>query len=123
MKKPTGLNGTFRVQVNPDATVSGSFIPVNLPNSKSEVEQHIVNRFISSMNMHLEQGGERFFLSNPQFNKENDFDFIVDSPRGTAFLELMEIAPLDGPYDKAPTQYNVYDFSKAIFHLKVIQRI
>jgi len=115
MKKPTGTNGAFRIQINPDGTVSGSFMPITLPNSKAEVEQTIVNRFLASMNTHLKQAGERFFLSNPRINDENDFDFTVDSPRGIAFLELMEIAPLSGPYDKAPAQYNVYNFSKTIY--------
>src|SRR5574341_301989 len=113
MTKPTGISGSFRVQINPDGSASGSFVPVTLPKSKSEIEQQVADQFIKSMNVHPVQ--EKFFLSAPRLNQENDFDFTVDSPQGEAFLELMEIAPLKGPYQETPTHYNVYDFSKTIF--------
>jgi hypothetical protein len=115
MAKPVGTNGPFVVQVNPDGTVTGSFMPITMPGTKVEIEQCVADRFIASMDQHLAQAGERFFLSDPVASKENDFDFTVQSPRGDAFLELMEIAPLQGPYDTAPARYEVYGFARAIF--------
>lgn len=115
MVKPTGTLGHFTVQNGPDGKVTGSFVTINLPKSKIEIERLTVDRFLSSMNLHLAQSGERFFLSNPVANEENDFDFTVQSTNGKAFLELMEIAPLHGPYDEAPNLLNIYDFSQVIF--------
>jgi hypothetical protein len=90
-------------------------MPIALPKSKVEVERTVVERFIASMNRRLAKNGEQFFLSDPRQNAENDFDFTVTSPKGDAFLELMEIAPLMGPYDKAPPRYNVHEFAESIF--------
>src|SRR5262249_33236914 len=96
-------------------TVTGSFVPPTMPETKVEIERCIADRFIASMNQYPAQAGERFFLSNPVTNQENDFDFTVQSSRGDAFLELMEIAPLRGPYDTAPPRYDVYGFARALF--------
>ena len=115
MTKPTGTSGSFHVQINPDGSASGSFVPVTFSKSKSEIEQQVADQFIKSMDAHPVQEKEKFFLSAPRLNQENDFDFTVDSPQGEASLELMEIAPLKGSYKDAPTPYNVYDFSKTIF--------
>src|SRR5262249_40433937 len=105
MAKPIGNSGPYQVRVHPDGTVTGSFAAIALPNDKKKVEQAIVERFIASMNRQLAKCGEQFLLSDPRQNAENDFDFTVKSPKGDAFLELMEIAPLKGPYDNAPPQY------------------
>jgi hypothetical protein len=100
--------------VNSDGTVSGSFTPVSLPSTKETIEKTIADRFIGSMNRRHSQQGESFFLSDPRKNAEDGYDFTVASPKGDAILELMEIAPLEGPYDQAPPRYTVYDFAQCI---------
>jgi hypothetical protein len=114
MAKPTGVSGSFRVHVGIDGQVSGSFEWVPFLAIKAAVEQQMVERFIASMNKRLAQSGDWFFLSHPRGNAENDFDFTVTSPNGPAYLELMEIAPLCGPYEKAPHTYTPYEFGKVI---------
>jgi len=111
--KPTGDIGIFRVKVNPDNTVAGEFEKVSFSKTKAEIERQIVDRFINSMNSFSRE--EPFLLSNPQSNDENDFDFTVNFQGRKTFLELMEIAPLNGPYDKAPSMYKPFDFANAIF--------
>jgi hypothetical protein len=59
----------------------------------------------------------RFSDSKPHPNPEQDFDFTVTGPDGPAYLELMEIAPLDmfgTTFDKAPPLYNGYDLAQNI---------
>lgn len=114
MAKPTGITGFFRAQVTADGKVVGSFEKTPFSEGKAEVENQMVERFIASMNKHLEGTGDRFFLAEPQRNDEDDFDFTVALPNGPAYLELMEIAPLSGPHEQAPEKYKPYDFAKAI---------
>ncbi|HEV2840949.1 MAG TPA: hypothetical protein VGW39_06470 [Chthoniobacterales bacterium] len=114
MGKPTGTSGFFRVQVRSNGDVLGSFEKTAFPAEKSAVELQIVNRFIASMNMGRGKSEDRFFLRNPSSNKESDFDVTVSTPRGPAYLELMEIAPLAGPYGQAPSNYKPYDLAKTI---------
>ena len=114
MTKPTGVSGSFRVHVDADGDVSGSFEQIPFSAAKAVVEQQMAERFFASMNKHLAQSGDRFLLSEPQSNTENDFDFTVASPNGRAYFELMEVAPLHGPYEQAPSTYRPYKFAKAI---------
>jgi hypothetical protein len=111
MKKPTGTSGPFIVQVQPDGMATGSFAPISLPNGKAEIQLVIAERFIASMNKYLGTN----FLSNPVPNPEDEFDFTVCSPRGIASLELMEVAPLAGPYETASHNYNACGFARSIF--------
>ena len=114
MAKPTGTSGYFQAQMRVDGKVVGSFEAIPFSKEKTELEKHMAERFIASMNKYLETTGDRFFLADPQLNPQDDFDFTVTSPNGPAYLELMEIAPLTGPYEQAPTEYKPYDFSEAI---------
>jgi hypothetical protein len=114
MSKPTGSIGPYRISYNQNGLINGSFEPIQFPKDKREIEKYIVESFISSMNNCFMKKGKKFILSNPEHNAENDFDFTVASPDGSAYLELMEIAPLSGPYDQAPSRYKAYDFAKTI---------
>jgi len=114
MAKPSGISGCCRVQVDSDGRVYGTFEQVPFASEKAELEAQMVSRFILSMNKGLASTGETFILANPKQNDENHFDFTVDSPRGPSYLELMEIAPLRGPYEMVPSNYKPYDFARVI---------
>jgi hypothetical protein len=114
MPKPTGKLGSFRVEADNAGNLSGTFQPVLLDKSKAAIELQIAERFIASMNRRAVRGTQ-FILSKPCPNGEDDFDLTVLTPRGHAYLELMEIAPLRGPYSSATGRYNPYDFARTIF--------
>jgi hypothetical protein len=68
--------------------------------------------------------GEYFFISNPQKNELDDFDFSVTTPKGKAHLELMEIAPLElhrGGHESAPNSYDRYELAEFI-HSKIVKK-
>lgn len=114
MAKPSGVSGAFRAQVDVHGRVVGVFEQIPYSRQKAEVERQMAAGFIESMNKHLAANGESFFLSEPRQNVENDYDFTVSSYGRPADLELMEIAPLKGPYEAAPHSYRPYEFAKAI---------
>jgi len=112
--KPTGTAGPFKASFDLRGALSGSFDKIAFPKSKDEVEQFFASRFIESMNMHLAASNEQFILAAPVRNVENDFDFTVTTPSGSAYLELLEAAPLTGKYESAPASYKPYDYAKFI---------
>lgn len=114
MAKPTGISGYFGVQVGADGKLIGGFEKVPFPEEQTGIEKRIVDRFLASANKRLAPNGDRFLFSDPEKNPENDFDFTVMSANGPAYLELMEVAPLSGPYSDAPASYKPYEFGKAI---------
>jgi hypothetical protein len=114
MVKPSGTSGFFQVRANEQGDISGAFVPTPYSTEKAEIERQMVVSFISSMNKNLATSCEEFFLSNPKQNQENNIDFTVDSPNGLAYLELMEIASLKGPYTTASSSYKPYEFAKAV---------
>lgn len=114
MAKPTGTLGYFCALVGVDGDVTGSFVKTDFSPDKPAAEKQIAEYFFGSMNKHLAPSELKFCLSDLKQNPENRLDFTVSSPNGPAYLELMEIAPLKGPYDTAPGSYNPYLFAKAI---------
>ncbi|THJ22736.1 MAG: hypothetical protein CAF45_008960 [Nitrospira sp. CG24E] len=114
MAKPAGKSGFFQARVGADGEIVGYFERIPFAKEKAEIETYMVERFIVSMNKGISKTGDRFFLDNPRLNPEDDFDFTVSSPNGPAYLELMEIAPLAGSHEKAPSAYKPYDFGKVI---------
>jgi hypothetical protein len=112
MVKPSGTSGFFQVRANEQGDISGAFVPTPYSTEKAEIERQMVVSFISSMNKNLATSCEELFLSNPKQNQENNIDFTVDSPNGLAYLELMEIAPLKGPYTTASSSYKPYEFAR-----------
>ena len=118
MKKPTGKIGPFKVSVDDKRDIIGCYEKISFPKIKDEIEEYIVQRFIFSANKELEKTGEKFIISNPTKNELDDFDFNVTSPKGGAYLELMEAAPLKrvkGGYEKAPPEYRPYSLASNIF--------
>lgn len=114
MDKPSGISGFFRVQMNADGNVTGGFHQIPYSPTKSEVERSIATNFIASANKELVKSSESFIFWNPTQNEENDFDFTVETSRGPAYLELMEVAPLAGPYESASARYKPYDLASAV---------
>jgi len=114
MKKPTGKLGPYKVQIDTKGNPQGNLERISFPAGKDDIEEYIVERFIISGQKKFK---EYFFISEPQKNELDDFDFKVRTPKGTAYLELMEIAPLElneGGYDKASNSYNCYEFANYI---------
>ena len=106
MKKPTGKSGSFRFGIKDSGEASGEFRKIGFPDEKDDIEEVIVSRFIMSAK---EKFKEFFFISQPRKNELDDFDFTVKTQKGEAYLELMEIAPLDlykAGYEKAPKTYD-----------------
>lgn len=115
MAKPTGTTGPFESRVNSDGQITGSFQQISFPSSKEVVEEYISSRFIYSMKKHLATCGENFILWDAKRNQEDDFDFTVSTSKGSAFLELLEAAPLSGRYQDAPSTYRPYDLARHVF--------
>lgn len=117
MAKPTGDIGPTRATVVEGGNVEIAFEKIAFPKSKDEVESFIVQDFLASVGKALGPHRETFILGNPTKNAENDFDFNVESKHGPAFLELMEIAPLElfgGGYNKVPPKYKPYDLAQIV---------
>jgi hypothetical protein len=117
MKKPTGDIGPTQATVVEGGSVEVTFEKIVFPKSKDEIESLIVQDFLASVSKALATHGETFIFCNPTKNRENDFDFNVDSKHGPAFLELMEIAPLElfgGGYDKVPSKFKPYDLAQIV---------
>ena len=85
------------------------------PQSKDEIERHIVDLMLGSAN---KQGLNPFELvGEPVQNPENNFDFTIPTPSGEEYLDLMEIAPLDivgGTHETAPASYMSGEFADII---------
>jgi hypothetical protein len=118
MKKPTGKIGPLHVSLNPEEKITTGVAKVLFPQDKDEIERYIVDQFVYSASKELERTGDRFIISDPSKNPLDDFDFNVRTPRGEAYLELMEAAPLErvkGSYNKAPARYKPYEYAEDIF--------
>jgi hypothetical protein len=116
-KKPTGTIGFNRVDVQSNGDATNSFVKLEFPNEKEAIETMMAGDFITSMNIKMAPTGMPWFMSEPKQNIQNDFDFTINLPNGsTAWLELMEIAPLElfGGFDHVPASYKPYDLAKIV---------
>lgn len=112
MKKPKGQIGPIKYSASADSV---KFDEIPLPDTKEEIEKYIVDLFIRTGRS---QFRENFFVDRPIQNLAGDFDFDVVTPKGKAYLELMEIAPLElykTTHDKAPESYKPYEIAKFAF--------
>jgi len=114
MTKPSGIHGCFRVGMNAQGQITAGFEQTPFPQDKFQIERQMVTNFIASMNAHLSRSNEAFIFWDPVQNEENDFDFTVSTPRGPAYLELMEIAPLSGPHETASASYRPFEFANVV---------
>ncbi len=107
-RKPTGDIGSVRYTVGePDV----EFLRVPFPTAKQEIERIVARPFLAAAQRH--ELLEFDLLDEPQQNPEDDFDFALHTNQGKKYLELMEIAPLEGPrsYETAPSSYDIYEFA------------
>ena len=121
MKKPTGKSGPISAKITKSGEFTASFEKIQFPDDKDEIESYVVSCFVDSGK---EKFGKYFFISDPKKNTLDDFDFLVTTPKGNAYLELMEIAPLElyrGGYKDAPNCIDRYDISKFV-HSKILEK-
>jgi hypothetical protein len=112
-KKPTGVIGSIKIY--PDGRPP-EFNQVGFPQSKAEIEKHMVKLTISSAQ---KAGLNPYDLKgDPVQNPENSFDFMLPTKQGDQYLDLMEIAPLEqvkGSHEKAPDHYNNGELADSIY--------
>jgi len=121
MGKPTGKMGIFHTYFDNSRKLCGEFKQIQLPQTKGEIEIFFVSRFLKDGRRTYR---EYFLLANPQKNPLDDFDFTIQTPNGSAYLELMEVAPLElykGGYGDAPSSYDQYELAQIIF-LKILKK-
>ena len=101
-KKPTGTSGYLSL-----GPVRPGFQPVQLPERKDEIEAFILRAALATAEKcGLDPYG---LVDSPIQNIEDDFDFTLPTKRGQEYLDLMEVAPLEGSrgYQDAPLSYKV----------------
>ena len=121
MKKPTGKIGPYSAHIDEQGEVHGEFKKIEFPTDKDDIESLIVSKFIEEGKAKFKK---YFFISNPEKNQLDDIDFNVKTPKGTAYLELMEIAPLDlyqGGHEEAPNTYDRLELAKYT-HSKILAK-
>lgn len=121
MKKPTGKSGPYTAKVTLAGDVIGAFEKISFPKDKDNIEEYIVSCFIYSG---VKKFGEYFPISNPHKNKLDDFDFSITTPKGEAYLELMEVAPLElykGGFESATNMIDRYDIAE-FAHSKILSK-
>lgn len=100
-KKPSGTSGF----VETDATGS-HFIPTSFPATKAAQERWMVDAVLRQSRAESRDLWQ--LVAPPEQNGESDLDFTLCTVRGTEYLELMEVAPIEdveGAYSKARGSY------------------
>lgn len=117
-RKPKGVLGPISAKVVAPDVIDVSFEQIHFPKGKDDTETFVVVRFLRSADKAFRAStGHPFFIANPRKNTLDDFDFDVDTPIGPAYLELMEVAPLEktqGGYAGAPASYKPYEFAEYV---------
>lgn len=103
-RKPTGTIGDLTLY--PDGR-RPKFTPIQFPTSKAEIESQILH---TTLEVARKSGLNPYDLDrDPEQNPENSFDFTLPTAHGEQYLDLMEVAPLEGiggSYKKAQDYYN-----------------
>lgn len=108
MKKPTGTTGSIRISPN-----NIFFKRIILPDAKEDIENFVMERFVEDTN---KRNAPFKFISYNQ-NKQDDFDFCVETTIGKSNLDLMEVALLHkGGHESAGNKYHDLEFGKNIFN-------
>lgn len=101
MKKPTGHHGPIRLGID-----GPLYKQVILPQRKEEIELHFCQEFLKWA---AKLGWLRADIDAIVPNPTDDLDFTIDTDKGRFYIELLEIAPLAGPYSADKGQYDQYD--------------
>jgi len=112
-KKPSGTIGSIIMR---SADQKAEFQPISFPKDKAEREQFIVKFFTQVLRRSGKYPDE--LIGDPIQNLESDYDFTLKTVSGTEYLELMEVAPLEGvggSYQKAPGSYNHGELADFIY--------
>ncbi len=99
-KKPQGWNSVI------DLGSTKPFSSIILPDGKSEREAVVVDRFCKSLGA---SDDSNLRVREATQNREDDFDFKLETTEGEKILELTEFAPLSGRggFANAPDRLNV----------------
>jgi len=112
-KKPSGTIGS--IIINPaEKTAELQSLPFS--NDKAKLEQY----FVTFVTRGLRRRGSNMYnlTGEPIQNPESDYDFTLPTVSGTEYLELMEVAPLEGvggSYQKASGSYNHGELADFIY--------
>ncbi len=110
-KKPTGITGPYKVSIN-SGQVTGQQEKIAWPSDQKEIERKILEYFIRE----FEKSGAKFLDVKDGGTKE--LDFLVTTPNGKAYIELMEVVLADhdqNPYQKGTQVHSVADYARKIF--------
>ena len=111
-KKPSGEIGITKISGN-GLTTCAQLLPVQLPETKEELELYFAERFLTQFNH--EARVEKVSIVSQ--NDTSDLDFVI-SGSSANFLELAEISPYGKPFVTEVSDgywVKVYDFSKWIW--------
>lgn len=99
-RKPTGYIGP--ISISDEAGVE--FDRIKFPVEKDQVENYVVELTLGA----LQRDGVDLWGAGPQRNPENHFDFTLPASAGVEYMDLMEVAPLEGTggFRNAPLEYN-----------------
>lgn len=111
-RKPTGETGPVRMFMGPQGATA-EFQKFAFPTQKDEIEALIAGDFLRMAESLLP-----FRVASHSQNKQNDFDFVIETSVGQKYLELAEVALLkSGSYSAAPSSYKPYDFAQEMLQL------
>ncbi len=117
IKKPTGKKAFWHIKKE-GAHVESSFIRLQFPDSKNEIENLIMNIFCKEVDQ------EKCFkiLSTPMKISDHDIDFRINTSLGEMGVELVEDAPLTKEgYKNLKSQYSSaerYEYLKGLIQSK-----
>lgn len=106
--------GPVKLAVTPDEIGAAEFQQLQFPKEKQQTEAMVASGFVACIETLPGPDGQLLKMSNLVQNDENDLDFSVTVNGVASYLELVEAAPLNGPYEKAPSQYTVGAFAQQV---------
>ena len=95
-KKPTGEMGGVRFGR------SSGYVPIEFPTEKEDIERLMLRLTLSDDSIRDDHYG---LTGDPRQNPEDDFDFTLPTSTGDHYLDLTEVAPLDGPHKDSPNKH------------------
>ena len=105
-KKPTGQMGTVRLGR------SSGYTPIDFPTEKEDIERLMLRLTLLDESIRENHYG---LMGDPRQNPADDFDFTLPTSTGEHYLDLAEVAPLDGPDKDAPNAYGNGEMSDWIW--------
>jgi hypothetical protein len=101
-KKLSGFSGTLTIGTAAEASIINDFQEFEFPSNKRECELLVASGFVKAAGA--------LQITDLKQNDEDGFDFSMVADGVPADLELMEAAPLAGPFEKAPDKYRIGDY-------------